>query len=369
METLVLGSGIVGSAAAWDLNRRGHHVTVADANVEAAEQLGSRVGVEAVTVNVTNHTELKALLGAADIVVSAVPYRYGADIAAVAIEAETHYLDFGGNPTVVGQQRKLDAAARARGLMVVPDCGLAPGLANVLAQDLIDGAEFFPVESVQVRVGALPQGPKGTLRYQLAFSAHGLINEYAEPCEVLEGGVYSTVEPLTRFEKVDWEGWGPLEAFSTAGGTSTMCDRNLGRVTNLEYKTLRFPGHGSIFRAMLEIGLFDESPRDSADQLCTPRSVLIDALNTNLPSNEPDLVLVRVWRSDGGVIVGYQIEDAPTDGISALARTTAFPATALADLILRGTVLRPGVLSMGDAVLASELMPELVAVGIEPVAL
>jgi lysine 6-dehydrogenase len=368
METLVLGSGIVGSAAAWDLKRRGHHVTVADADVEAVEQLGSRVGAEAVTVDITNHTDLMTLLGAADIVVSAVPYTYGAAIAAAAIDANTHYLDFGGNPTVVAQQRKLDGAARAAGLMVVPDCGLAPGLANVLAQDLIDTADIFPVESIQMRVGALPQVPKGALGYQLAFSAHGLINEYAEPCEVLAEGMYSTVEPLTRFEDVDWEGWGPLEAFSTAGGTSTMCNRNLGRVTNLEYKTLRFPGHGSIFRAMLEIGLFDESPRDLAGQSVSPRSVLIDALNTNLPRGKPDLVLVRVWRSDGDGILGYQIEDTATDGISALARTTAFPATALADLISRADVLRPGVLSMGDAVLASELMPELAAVGIEAVA-
>ena len=369
METLVLGSGIVGSAAAWDLVRRGHAVTVADANVEAVKQLGSRVGAEAVTVDVTNNTELTALLDASDIVVSAVPYRYGAAIAAAAIDTDTHYLDFGGNPTVVAEQRKLDDAARARGLMVVPDCGLAPGLANVLAQDLIDAADTFPIESIQMRVGALPQVPTGALGYQLAFSAHGLINEYAEPCEVLEGGAYSTVEPLTRFEDVDWERWGPLEAFSTAGGTSTMCDRNLGRVTDLEYKTLRFPGHGTIFSAIREIGLFDESPRDFASQWVAPRPVLIDALNTNLPSGEPDLVLVRVWRSDSDAIVGYQIEDTATDGISALARTTAFPATALADLISRGLVLRPGVLSMGDAVLASEMMPELVAVGIEPVAL
>ncbi|MEN8240200.1 MAG: saccharopine dehydrogenase NADP-binding domain-containing protein, partial [Actinomycetota bacterium] len=231
MESLVLGSGIVGSAAVWDLIRRGHAVTVADTDVEAVRRVGSILGAKPVTIDVTDRVELLGLLEGADIVVSAVPYRYGAQIAAAAIDAGTHYLDFGGNPTVVSEQRKLDAAARARRLMIIPDCGLAPGLANVLAQDLIDSAHTAPVESVQMRVGALPQVPTGPLGYQLAFNAAGLINEYAEPCEVLEAGAYATVEPLTRHEHVEWEGWGPLEAFSTAGGTSTMCERNLGKVT------------------------------------------------------------------------------------------------------------------------------------------
>jgi len=369
METLVLGSGIVGSAAAWDLERRGHHVTVADADPDVAARTAALVGAEPAMVDVTDRAGLMLMLEAADIVVSAVPYRYGVQVAAAAIEADTHYLDFGGNPAIVREQRELDTAARARGLMIVPDCGLAPGLANVLAQDLIDSADSFPIESVQMRVGALPQTPIGALGYQLAFNAAGLINEYAEPCDILEAGTYRTVEPLTRHETVEWEGWGPLEAFSTAGGTSTMCDRNVGRISNLEYKTLRFPGHGSTFRALLEMGMFDESTADIAGQAISRRAVLIDALNASLPRGAPDLVLVRVWRTDGTETVGYQIEDTETDGISALARTTAFPATALAHLIAQGAVLRPGVLSMGDAVATSELMPELAAVGIEATAL
>lgn len=369
MEALVLGSGIVGSAAAWDLARRGHHVTVADADAHAVERVADQVGATPVTLDVADSVELIEVLDTADIVISAVPYRFGLEVATAAIATDTHYLDFGGNPTVVAQQRTLDAAARARQLMIVPDCGLAPGLANVLAQDLIGSADTSPIDSIQLRVGALPQEPLGALGYQLAFNPEGLINEYAEPCEVLEAGGYATVEPLTRLESVDWDGWGPLEAFSTAGGTSTMCQRNIGRVLNLEYKTLRFPGHGSTFRALLEMGMFDESPQEITGQKVSRRSVLIDALDASLPRGEPDVVLVRVWRTQGAATVGYQIEDAARDGISALARTTAFPATALADLISRGDVLRPGVLSMGDAVLASELMPELADVGIEATAL
>jgi lysine 6-dehydrogenase len=369
MEALVLGSGIVGSAAAWDLKRRGHTVTVADTDADTAESVASMLGTSAAVVDVADDAALLELLTPADVVVSAVPYRFGVQVAAAAIDANTHYLDFGGNPTVVSEQRQLHALASRRGIMVVPDCGLAPGLANVLAQDLVDTADAYPIDSIQMRVGALPQVPTGALGYQFAFNTAGLINEYAEPCEVLEAGTYTTVEPLSRHETVAWDGWGPLEAFSTAGGTSTMCERNLGRVNNLEYKTLRFPGHGRTFRALYEMGMFDESPRSIDGHATAPRSVLIDALNSSLPRGAPDLVLVRVWRTSDGATIGYQIEDTSRDGISALARTTAFPATALAHLIATEEVLRPGVSSMVEAVRASELMPELAEVGINAVAL
>ncbi len=368
MEALVLGSGVVGSAAAWDLHRRGHRVTVADTDPTAAARLGAHLGVPSVTVDVDDTRALGALLDQADVVVSAVPYRFGVQVASAAIAASTHYVDFGGNPQVVKNQIALDDAARAAGVMVVPDCGLAPGLANVLAQDLIDSAASSPVDSIQMRVGALPRRPRGALGYQLAFSAAGLINEYAEPCEVIQDGTYATVEPLTRLEDVDWAGWGPLEAFSTAGGTSTMCTSNLGKVTNLEYKTIRFPGHGRTFRALFEMGMFDETPLTPPGHAVSRRSVLIDALNASLPRNEQDLVLMRVWRTEGGTTVGYQVEDIDTDGISALARTTAFPATALAHLIATGSVMRTGVRAMVDAVHASELLPELTDVGIEAAA-
>jgi lysine 6-dehydrogenase len=365
VATLVLGSGIVGSAATWDLVRRGHDVTVADADISSARAVAADNSIEAVQLDASDDTALLSLLEAQDIVVSAVPYRFGASVAAAALTTGTHYLDFGGNPTVVAAQKELHDEALAAGIMIVPDCGLAPGLANVIAEDFIRAADEGSIDSVQIRVGALPQEPSGALGYQLAFSSAGLINEYAEPCEVIENGTYRTVEPLSRFEAVDWEGWGPLEAFSTAGGTSTMASRHVGRVKNLEYKTLRYPGHGHVFRSMFEIGLFDETPLDLATSTVSPRGVLMDALDSTLPRGAPDLVLIRVWMDHNGHRSLAQIVDVEHDGFSALARTTAFPATALADLIARGDVHRPGVAAMNEAVHASELLPELVSVGIE----
>jgi lysine 6-dehydrogenase len=364
MATLVLGAGIVGSAAVWDLRRRGHVVTVADADSETVHRLATAYGATAATIDVAYGRELMELVARHDIVVSAVPYRFGYAVASAALATGTHYLDFGGNPTVVAAQRQMHDDAAANGVMIVPDCGLAPGLANVLAEDLIASAGGHPIDAIQMRVGALPQSPVGALAYQLVFSPEGLINEYAEPCEVIQHGRHATVEPLSRFEDVTWEGWGPLEAFSTAGGTSTMCIRHEGRVRDLEYKTLRYPGHGKVFRALFEMGMFDETPRRIAGVEVAPRAVLVDRLNRSLPRDDADVVLVRVWRDQGGIRTTLEIEDRAHGAFSALARTTAFPATALADLILRGEVLAPGVLTMHDAVTGADLLPELAQTGI-----
>lgn len=364
MATLVLGAGIVGSACAWDLRRQGHDVTIADVDPDIVEGTAHAYGATPATIDAANGRELTELVALHDVVVSAIPYRYGYAVASAALATGTHYLDFGGNPSVVATQRRMHDDAEQNGVMIVPDCGLAPGLANVLAEDLIDSADEGPIDSVQIRVGALPQQPSGILAYQLAFSTAGLINEYAEPCEVLSDGRYTTVEPLARFEDVAWQDWGPLEAFSTSGGTSTMCFTHEDRVRALEYKTVRYPGHGRIFRALYEMGLFDESPHRIRSTEVAPRSVLVDALDRTLPREGPDVVLVRVWRDQGGTRTTYQIEDLAHGAFSALARTTAFPATALAHLISEGTVLRPGVRSMHEAVTRAELQPLLAENGI-----
>lgn len=362
----VLGGGIVGTAAAWDLTRRGHEVTVSDLDLPAAEAAGTRSGARPAVVDVTDDGALRRHLDGFDAVVSAVPYAFGVGVATAAIATATHYLDFGGNPTIVQHQLRLDEAARAAGVAVVPDCGLAPGMADVLAVGVVDALGDGPIDEVRLRVGALPVAPIGTLGYQLAFNPAGLINEYAEPCEVLVDGVYETVEPLTGTEEVAWEGWGPLEAFHTAGGSSSLPRRWEGRVRDLDYKTLRFPGHGVIFRGMLEAGLFDESPQPGTG--VAPRAVLLEALTTHLPSGDDDLVLVRVWASatrQGAVrTVGYQVEDRHDGRFSALARTTAFPATALAHLLVTGAVTTRGACTMDGALTAEEMITTMADTGI-----
>jgi len=358
----ILGSGIVGTAAAWDMNRRGHEVIVADTSSAAAASAGEIANAEPRQIDATNDGELRGLLGKVDLVVSGVPFRFGVAVAQAAVETGTHYLDFGGNPTIVRRQLALDEAATAAGVTIVPDCGLAPGMANVLAVGVAGAFGNDEIDELRLRVGALPAHPVGTLGYHLAFNPVGLINEYAEPCEVLHNGAFATEEPLTGVEHIEWEPFGRLEAFHTAGGSSSLPTILAGKVAELDYKTLRFPGHAVGFRAMLELGLFDEAAQTETG--VAPRDVLLEALSEHLPAGGDDLVLVRVWARRGDQTTGYEIVDRNDERFSALARTTAFPATALAHLILDGRA-EPGARSMDGTMTAQDLIAELEPVGIQ----
>jgi lysine 6-dehydrogenase len=357
----ILGSGIVGTAAAWDMTRRGHDVIVADADAAAADTAGTIASAQAIHLDATDGDAVRRLFEQVELVVSGIPYRFGPATARAAVDTATHYVDFGGNPTIVRQQLELDADARAVGVCIVPDCGLAPGMANVLATGVVANLGDGGIDELRLRVGALPSVPTGALGYQLAFNPAGLINEYAEPCEVLHNGKFATEEPLTGVETLEWAPFGELEAFHTAGGSSSLPSIYAGRISELDYKTIRFPGHVGSFRAMLEIGLFDETPQPGTK--VAPREVLLEALAQHLPSGADDLVLVRVWGRKGESSVGYQIVDRSDDKFSALARTTAFPATALAHLMLEGRI-QAGATSMDGAMTADDLVNELEPVGI-----
>jgi lysine 6-dehydrogenase len=347
---LVLGAGTVGRAAAWDLLGRGHRVTAADISAEKAGRVGAEVGVPWLEIDVTDPGAVDTAMSNADCVVAAVPYHLGEPLSRAAIRNRCHYFDFGGNPTVVRRQLLLNGAAREAGVAVVPDCGLAPGYANVLAATMIAAAPTERLD-VQIRVGVLPDQPVGALRYQLEFAAAGLINEYAEPCEIIENGLATTVDPLGRTEQLEWPGLGMLEAFSTAGGTSTMCQQYHGRVDRLEYKTIRYPGHGAVFAALRELGMFGTEPRFGV----VPRELLIELLEQGLPRGAPDVTVISVVVTAPGYRQERRLVDRADDRFSSLARMTAFPTTALCDLVASGSVAFRGTAAMHSVVNADEL--------------
>jgi len=272
-------------------------------------------------------------------------------------------VDLGGNNDMVGKQFSLNREAKKKGVVVIPDCGLAPGMVSVLAADAIE--KFDKVDSLKIRVGGLPQKPRPPLNYQMVSSAEGLINEYWEPCLILKDGKKKMVQPMSEIEALEFESVGQLEAFYTSGGTSTLPETYAGEISFLDYKTIRYPGHCEKFRTMLEIGLASREPVSIHKEKIVPRDVLKGVLDKNLSFGEPDLVLVRLTcegsRGGSNFRAVYEIIDRedPKSGLTAMMRTTAFPATIIAHMAASGRIKERGCRPQELAVNPRFFIPEL----------
>ncbi|MCK4633100.1 MAG: saccharopine dehydrogenase NADP-binding domain-containing protein, partial [candidate division Zixibacteria bacterium] len=227
MKIAVIGAGLMGRAAAFDFTRADNVelVGVFDIDESLARDVANRFGDEKTIsgrIDASDPEAAKNLFSDYDAVLSCVTYKYNPGLTKAAIEAGCHFVDLGGNNDAVQAQLEMDQQAEKAGVVVIPDCGLAPGFVSILVADGVSKLE--KVESVRIRVGGLPQSPRPPLNYQMLFSAEGLINEYWEPCIVLEDGVKKTVNPMTGLELLNFDGIGQLEAFYTSGGVSTLPD-------------------------------------------------------------------------------------------------------------------------------------------------
>jgi lysine 6-dehydrogenase len=259
------------------------------------------------------------------------------------VESGVHFTDLGGNTEIVQQQKQLHDAAVARGVSIVPDTGLAPGMVNVIAQHGID--QFDAVESVKLYVGGLPQVPEPPLGYQIAYSIEGMVDYYTTQSLVVRDGQPTTVTALSELEPVTFgEGVGTLEAFHTAGGLSTMVYRYAGKIPVMEYKTLRYPGHVAIMRAIRDLGLLDTVPVDVKGQQVSPRDVFVKVAGDHLRKGKPDLVALRVTvtgtRDGQRHTRAWEVVDRydATHGVSAMMRTTGYTLSITGQLQAGGAI-------------------------------
>jgi lysine 6-dehydrogenase len=372
MRYLVLGGGAQGSACALELVRRGvDHVVVADANVDRPSVLAPYVGdrLELCSVDASDEAEVARLMTGVDAVACALPYYFNLDMARLAISAGAHFCDLGGNTELVDEQKGLHDDAVSAGVSVVPDCGLAPGMVNILAQGGIDSLD--EVSDVRILVGGLPQHPVPPLNYQIVYSMEGVIDYYTTPVLVLEGGRVVEKEALTEVELVDFpEPVGQLEAFLTAGGISRMPYRYEGRIPEMTYKTLRYPGHAAVMRAIRDLGLLDLEPVRVGDVEIRPRDAFIAVVSPKLHNpGSLDLVVMRVTVS--GVYRGapkrvtYELIDRYDEelGVTAMMRTTGYSLAVTARLQATG-VIDPGVRTPSECVPVDAYVTALAACGI-----
>lgn len=355
MKMLVLGAGLQGSACAYDLlqNPACTEVRLADKSVDHLPAfLQPYVGGERlklITLDVKDPAAVAAAMQGVRSVMCAIPYYFNLPMTEAAIAAGAHFCDLGGNTEIVEHQKQLDGAAAAKGVTVIPDCGLAPGMVNILAQLGIDRLDT--TDTVRIYVGGLPQNPEGPLKYQIVYSIEGVLDYYTTLSWVVRDGKRVQVKALSEIEPVRFDApVGELEAFHTAGGLSTMAHRYEGKIPTMEYKTLRYPGHARIMEAIRELGLLELTPTDVKGTTVVPRDVAIAQMQPRLTKrNSPDLVALRVVVSGtkGGTPQTHSFElvdryDA-AHGISAMMRTTGYSLSITGQLQAEGLVKPAGV--------------------------
>lgn len=361
---LLVGAGIQGQAIAYDLCRdlALFQLTVVDFNGANLAELDNHLRdprVTLVTADCRDQDVMAEVIAGHDCVVSASSYDLNYDLTRLAIAAGAHFCDLGGNNTVVEKQFALDAEAKRRGVKVVPDCGVAPGAVSIITRYGIDRLGTMP-DAVRIRVGGLPAEPTGLLKYALVFSVHGLFNECLEPVEVLLNGRIAHMPPLTGLETQRFRELGALEAAYTSGGSSTLARTYRGRIKELDYKTLRYPGHWAVWQMLRELGYLSEEPLLADGAAVRPRYLSEALFEKNLPRGDKDLLVLRVILEKDGRRRRYDLIsrfDRDT-GHTAMQRTTGYSAAIIAQMMVRNEIADNGVLCQEISVPAARFVEE-----------
>jgi len=390
MKLLVIGAGQMGSAAAYDMAKSPEvkSVTLADADYRRAKDAAARVNelvrgkkVAADEIDAASEKAAKKLMRDHHAALSAVPYFYNLGLAKAAIDARCHFADLGGNNRVVRAELDLSRKAEKSGVAIAPDCGLSPGMASILAGELmrrIGGR----AQALKIYVGGLPVKPRPPFNYQMVFSVEGLINEYVEPARILRDGKVTTVEPLTELETFRLDPLPALEAFQTSGGTSTLPETFEDHVEECFEKTLRYPGHCAMIRSLYDLGMFSSEKRRINGAEISPREVTARLLQEKFAGDGPDMTVLRVEAHSpmpGAIrrLLGKQAEPErclsftlvdrfdPETGMTSMMRTTAWPASVIVQMLASGAIAKRGAVLQERDVPAREFLEAMAQRGIE----
>jgi saccharopine dehydrogenase-like NADP-dependent oxidoreductase len=341
-RVLLLGAGKIGRMIARFLTDSGdYELLVGDLSESALERVSNLTNAATRRMDAANPAELAAAMRGAQTVLSALSFRHNPAVAQAALEAGASYFDLTEDVATSDTVAEISQDAANRQIFM-PQCGLAPGFISIVANDLITW--FERVETVRMRVGALPQFPTGELKYNLTWSTDGLINEYCNPCEAIHAGERINLLPLEGLEHFSLDGV-HYEAFNTSGGLGTLADTLAGNVRELNYKTVRYLGHREHMKLLL-----DEL------RLCEQREQLKEILERAVPVTFQDVVVtfctVTGWRkgllvqkSDARKIYHQQIGD---EMWSAIQITTAAGLCAVLDLHVAGRLPPRGLVRQED---------------------
>ncbi|HEX6020337.1 MAG TPA: saccharopine dehydrogenase family protein [Burkholderiaceae bacterium] len=341
---LIVGAGKIGQVAADLLAHAGgdYDVTLADRSPTALRAVPAAPRLRTEAIDVADAAALQRALRGRFAVLSAAPYHLTTRIAEASRAAGTHYLDLTEDVASTRRIRELAAGAPTA---FIPQCGLAPGFISIVAADL--ARRFDKLDSVRMRVGALPAYPSNALNYNLTWSTEGVINEYIEPCEAIVDGHRVEVPALEEREEFALDGV-QYEAFNTSGGLGTLAETLEGKVRTLNYRTIRYPGHAAIMKALLH----DLRLRERRD-------LLKDILENAVPATMQDVVVIFVtvsgWR-DGRLMQETYARKIYAQVLAGKLRsgiqvTTASAACAMLDLLAQGRLPQQGFVRQEDVAL------------------
>jgi saccharopine dehydrogenase-like NADP-dependent oxidoreductase len=343
-RALILGGGMVGSAMAMDLAADSDfEVTVADRRPEALRPLAENHGVTAQTADLSQAAEIQRLADGADVILGALSSHMGLEALRAVIETGRPYVDIS---FMAEDPRELHEAAKAKGTVVIVDCGVAPGTSNMIAGHAARELDRF--DELEILVGGVPLKRHWPFEFKVGFAPIDVIEEYTRPARVVEHGKIVTYPALSGVELVDIEGLGTLEAFNTDGLRSLAYTLD---VPNMREKTMRYPGHAELMRVFRESGFFSEAPIDVDGQKVSPLSLTSKLLFPKwlYEDGEVDLTVLRITargQKDGrDVAWRWEMLDRqdPNTGLRSMSRTTGFPATVTARLLAQGKFDEPGV--------------------------
>jgi len=354
MKVVVLGAGLMGKEVARDLikNNNVERVILGDIDVKTAQNFVDTLNtdkVEVVELHAENDDSLSSVIAKGNVVVNALFYSFNERVARAAIEAGVHSVDLGGHiGGVTDNILALHEDAQAKGVTIIPDLGVAPGMVNILAG--YGATKLDEVESIKLYVGGIPTEPKPPLHYTRVFSLEGVFDHYTQPSKMIQKGKLEEVPSLSGIEPIYFDGFGVLEAFYTSGGISTLY-KTFPNVHTLEYKTIRYKGHAEKFKLLADLGFLDASNNVEVENLEVPvRAVVREALKKKLElGTKPDAVLLRVIvageKAQQQVTYEYEmvVRKDMTNNETAMARATANTISVVAQMIGEGAITKRGV--------------------------
>jgi len=375
MKVVVLGAGLMGKEVARDLikNSKVECVFLGDIDVKIAQDFVDSLNTDKIQV-VELHAErddsLMEVISKGDVVVNALFYAFNERVARAAIAAGVHSVDLGGHIGGVTEKiLNLDEEAKAKGVTIIPDLGVAPGMVNILAG--YGASKLDEVESIKLFVGGIPTEPKPPLHYTRVFSLDGVFDHYTEPSKVILKGKLQEVPSLSGVEPIYFKDFGVLEAFYTSGGISTL-DKSFPNVQTLEYKTIRYKGHAEKFKLLADLGFLDASNKvEVENQEVSVRPVVREALKKKLElGTKPDAVLLRVIVAGEKAQqqVTYEYEMVVTKDMTinetAMARSTANTISVVAQMIGENKITERGVFAPESVVPGDTYIEEMAKRGV-----